>query len=178
MNGKEKAELAIKILSLFVALFGVAAYFLDKHLERDLEKRAASLALVREFYEDESSAHRLSLFEFWRSNQYHFERLSRLSLTDNELREEYNELFSSNETSSVLKSLFALAEFYDRVGLCVNSGVCASTHLGEALCLQSKAYYSSYGRYLEQIGPRSGYWSLGKDGLSFSQDCHSQGQSP
>ena len=158
-------ELWIKIVGVCVAIFGVTTYFVDRFDSRSNAAKSEVLQLVSEYYDGRTGNHRLVVFQFWRENELILRQINESALTDNEMVGVVHWSFMQADPDAlIIESIYGISEFYDRVGLCVSTGVCDAEAASDAFCADANSFREVYGSYLTWVRSYYGVQStIGED---------------
>lgn len=169
---RANVELAIKALTLVVAVFGIYQYFADRRVARELAARQAAIQYVTEYNSAENRGHRQRLSEFWMRNADAFLWIQK----NGSSRQDYESFLLSafendKQSRELLTAVYSITNFYGQIALCQSTGVCDSEVINSNFCKSAKDFNERYQAIFVQIGAISGTPNFGDGVRQAGRQC-------
>ena len=168
-------ELSLKIIATCIALFGVLKYFYDLSLDRDRAAKSAALARIERLGSGEIDDARSALFGFWVENAAAVAFLRDNPTTANAYASFLLPAFRQAQNADALHdAIYELAQHYDDVYFCLDSGVCDGPMIEAFYCPKVTVTQNVYSPTLAALKTQSGYSNFGWGLERLSERCPRQ----
>ncbi|TBY81702.1 hypothetical protein [Rhizobium leguminosarum] len=165
-------EVAIKVVGLFAAIFGVYKYFDDIAEARRLAARQAALAYVATYNGPELKSRSQTLFEFWIRNSDAMVFMQTNGMSDADYRSFLLTAFEHDDhPEQLLDAVYALSTFYDQVELCRSARVCDTTVVQAHFCKNAGEFSRKYQPIFAQLAVLSAVPDFGGGTRTLGQSC-------
>jgi hypothetical protein len=169
---RSNIEMAIKVVGLFAAIFGVYKYFDDIAEARSLAARQAALAYVVTYNGPELKNHGQTLFKFWVRNSDAVVFMQKNGMSNADYRSFLLTAFEhADHPEQLLDAVYALSTFYDQVELCRSARVCESTVVQTHFCKNAREFFRKYQPIFAQLAVLSAVPDFGGGARALGQSC-------
>ncbi|WP_162933021.1 hypothetical protein [Roseovarius sp. EL26] len=171
-----KFDSIAKVVTLTIAVFGVAQYVYDRVDARSNDKKSRSISYIEQYANADMLEARHTLADFWSRQQGLVGVFRNTSVT----QRTYGALldasvFRNDLDGGIQPALLKVDSFYTQVGFCRSSGLCEAKLLDAYFCETAQKYGFVYGPFYERISDRTGDTSVGRELQAYAGECHSKG---
>lgn len=173
MSFRERIELALKIVTICIALFGIWKYFSDRNAVVVAEQKARSLTYIDRFSSPELVEARSELLAFWKDYPKFIAFIRENEISTRAYRNFVQATYPSYKNSHEIDSaLFRLLLVFDEISYCRDSGLCDLRILDDFFCSYVTRYARVYGPFYEKLSSDIGAVHMDRRLQGFARECN------
>lgn len=167
-----KFDSVAKVVTLVIAVFGVAQYVYDRVDARASDKKSRSISYIEQYANADMLAARHALAEFW-AGQGDLVGIFRNTSVSERAYEALLDasVFRSGKDGDIQRALLQVDSFYTQVGFCRSSGLCEAGLLDDYFCETARKYAFVYGPFFDRISDKTGDSGVGRELSAYAGEC-------
>ncbi|WP_143534488.1 hypothetical protein [Roseovarius albus] len=161
-----------KVVTLVIAVFGVAQYVYDRVDARASGKKSRSISYIEQYANADMLEARHALAEFW-AGQGDLVGIFRNTSVSERAYEALLDasVFRAGRDADIQRALLQVDSFYTQVGFCRSSGLCEAGLLDDYFCETARKYAFVYGPFFDRISDKTGDSGVGRELSAYAVEC-------
>ncbi len=169
---KSAIELALKIIAILIAAFGIWQYFAEKEGAQAAAAKERSIAYIEGFASPDMGSAREVLFSFWLSQESFVRHIQSNAITERSYVKFIHFAFSHyDDRNEMLSALFLLANMYDQIFYCREAGICDTIILDDYFCPIATKQLAVYGPFYKILSGSVGSTDFGSGLKKYAGSC-------